>query len=44
LEVSVAAFAAPPLTLHKKLSSSSPPTVSNNSLAHIPLATQSLYN
>jgi hypothetical protein len=31
-------------TLHEKLSSSSPPLVSKHNLAHVPLATQSLYN
>ena len=43
---SLAAFdvAAPAWTLHEKLSSSSPPFVSKISLAHVPLATQSLYN
>ncbi len=42
LEVSVAALAAPPLTLHEKLSSSSPPTVSNISLAPPSLLPRSL--
>jgi hypothetical protein len=46
LEALGAAFdvAAPAWTLHEKLSSSSPPFVSKISLAHVPLATQSLYN
>ena len=38
-----APVAAPP-TLHEMLSSSSPPLVSKHNLAHVPLATQSLYN
>jgi hypothetical protein len=36
-------IAAPAWTLHEELSSSSPPFVSKISLAHVPLATQSLY-
>ncbi len=42
--VAAAVAAAPGWRLQKKLYSSSPPLVSNTSLAQIPLATQSLYS